>query len=1068
MRQYQRTDDAFADLLGTHDLAVFLLGRGVEDCNEAACRLMGRSREELLGHSPLEYSPPNQPGEADSAVVGRQRIESALAGLPQWFEWEFARPDGTAARCLVHLEAIRVDGSRRLVLRVRDLSHLEQAERALAETESRLQQILDNTTAVVFAKDIEGRYLFVNRRFRALFRKRGAEIVGRTDADIFDPEMAARFRANDLKVLETRRPIEFEEQAPQRDGVHTYLSVKFPLSDRDGVPYAVCGIATDISDRKRHEDALRSAALAVSEAEGPTLFQELVRYLATILRVDVAFIALHNGECPDKLFMQAFYLDGKIIESFDYPRAGTPCETIIGKEFRLYPSRLTELFPLDKDFRSLGLQAYAGYPLNDSRGRPLGLISVVTRTQLPDHDFTEAILKIFAARAASEIERQQSDEALRNSEASYRAIFEASNDPIFIHDWNTGTIVDVNPRACTVYGYSRDEMLRLGVGDLSSGVPPYTAEGAGRYIADAKRGVATRFEWQRRNKDGSLHWDEVSLSSAMIAGQRRVLAITREITERKEREEALKRSEGRLRATIEAALDPVIGMDGAGRIIEFNAAAERCFGHPRESALGRSLAELVIPPRFRQGHTEGLKRYHTTGSGPFLGKRVEVTATRADGSEFPAELAIGVAPSREGDIFIGYLRDVTERRRAEEERGRLEAQLRQAQKMEAIGHLTGGIAHDFNNILTSIMGYVVLASERQARFADPRLGKYLEQAHLACQRARDLIQQMLTFSRGQRGEPRPLSLPPLVRESLKLLRSSLPATMELHSALDEDVPSVMLDPVQLEQILMNLCINSRDAMAGMGHIHVSTRHLPQADLECTSCHQKAGGNCVELAVEDSGPGVPPEILDRIFEPFFSTKEVGKGSGMGLSTVHGIVHENGGHVVVETAPGRGARFRVLFPALGSASVAASSVRAKDLTGVSTTPCAVVGRVLVVDDEEMVGDFMGDLLQGRGLEVQVLRDPRDALERIRRNPRAFDLIVTDQTMPGLTGLDLARQISSVAPGLPIILCTGYSEGIEEKDLAAAGIRALLGKPVEPGALLELIRTSLPTQQSRRSLP
>ncbi|HET9700657.1 MAG TPA: PAS domain S-box protein [Burkholderiales bacterium] len=1052
MRHLHRNDDAFSGLLGAEGLAVFLMAQGVEDCNEEACRLTGRPRAELIGRSPLEFCPPLQPDGAASDIVGRQRVESALSGLPQWFEWEFVRPDGSRAHTLVHLEAITVGGARRLLLRVRDLSRLERAEQALADTESRLQQILENTTAVVFVKDNGGRYLFANRRFRDLFNRREAEIIGSRDGDLFDPELAERFRANDQKVLETREPLEVEEQAPHDDGVHTYLAVKFPLFDRAGNPYAVCGIATDITDRKRHEEALRDAALAVSSAEGPTVFQELVRYLATILRADVAFIAVHIGDCPDRLRMKAFYMDGRVEENFEYGRAGTPCETVVGRKFRYYASRLAELFPNDSDFRRLGLQSYAGFPLNDSRGQPLGLISVVSRGTLPDPAFTEAIMKIFAVRAMAEIERQQAEQALRDSEASYRAIFEASEDAIFVHDWDSGAIVDVNPKACATYGYQREELLRLGVADLSSGVPPYTAQEAARQIEAAKAGSPQRFEWHRRNRDGSLHWDEVSLAPANIAGRRRLLAITREITGRKEREEALKRSEARLRATIEAALDCVIGLDGSGTVIEFNAAAERCFGYRRDAALGRPISDLVVPPAPAPPPAgDCMAPYLAACGGPERGRRIEVTARRADGTVFPASLAIGIARSGEGDMFIAYLRDATERRRAEDERRRLESQLRQAQKMEAIGHLTGGIAHDFNNILTSIMGYVALAAERQARFADPRLGKYLEQAQLSCQRARDLIQQMLTFSRGRRGEPRPLSLAPLVRESVKLLRPALPATLELRTALQEDLPAVMLDPVQLEQILLNLCINARDATAGFGWVEVAARRRAGTAMECTSCRERVAGEFVELAVQDSGPGIPASILDRIFEPFFTTKEVGKGSGMGLSTVHGIVHEHGGHVVVESPPRGGACFRVLFPALaprtGTDSAMAAPVPGR-VTGATSA-----GRVLVVEDEEMVGEFMRDLLEGRGMDVTVLRDPTEALEAIRGRPDAFDLVITDQTMPRLTGLELSRAISRMRPSLPIILYTGYGEGIEEARLVESGVRALARKPVDPAALLEL---------------
>ena len=239
----------------------------------------------------------------------------------------------------------------------------------------------------------------------------------------------------------------------------------------------------------------------------------------------------------------------------------------------------------------------------------------------------------------------------------------------------------------------------------------------------------------------------------------------------------------------------------------------------------------------------------------------------------------------------------------ERERARLEAQLRQAQKMEAIGHLTGGIAHDFNNLLTSIMGYVTLAAERSADGRDDKLASYLEQAHLACGRARDLIQQMLTFSRSRRGEPRPLALAPLIRESVKLLRSSLPATVALGTDLDDDAPPVLLDPVQLEQVLMNLAINARDAMRSSGEIRVAMRFVGRVAEVCTSCRKNVEGDMVELSVSDNGPGIAADVQERMFEPFFTTKDIGQGSGMGLSTVHGIVHEHGGHVVVEKRAGR---------------------------------------------------------------------------------------------------------------------------------------------------------------------
>ncbi len=417
-------------------------------------------------------------------------------------------------------------------------------------------------------------------------------IVGRPDSDVF-PASAAELRRNDLRVVEERRAIDFEETIATAQGPRIYLSHKFPLFDDNGVACAVCGIATDITDRKRTEEALRAAALAVSTAEGDGVFSELVRYLAAILRVDVAMIAVYVNDDSMRMRTLAARLDGKPLSAISNicstaRHAGTWSDATSVSS----ATGSTANFRRERSLRRKGMDSYAALPLVDSAGRPLGLIAAMDRRPMCDAALAEAMLKIFAVRAAAEIERASSEEALRASEASYRAIFEASEDAIFVYDWDTGAFVDANPKACRMYGYAVEEFRGLGVDDISAGVPPYTAADAARWIEQAKQGQSVVFEWHRRNRDGSLHWDEVYLKTAEIAGNRRILGFTREITARK-------------------------------------------------------------------------------------------TA---------------------------------------------EAQLRQAQKMEAIGHLTGGVAHDFNNLLTSIIGYVTLAAERSAGGRCDKLATYLEQA----------------------------------------------------------------------------------------------------------------------------------------------------------------------------------------------------------------------------------------------------------------------------------------------------------------------------------------------------
>lgn len=816
--------------------------------------------------------------------------------------------------------------------------------------------------------------------------------------------------------------------------------------------------------------SLRRVALAVAHPGGPDLYDALVRELAASLDVSVVFVAVFSDEARTLMRTLAAVMDGEPMPAFEYPLVGSPCERVVGRAYRYLPCGLVgELAEIDDAvFIDAGIDSYAAFPLNDSAGAPLGLIAAMDRKAIAggDAEHAEAMLKIVAGRLAAEIERTRTDEVLRSAEASYRAIFETAEDSIFIHDWDTGAILDANPKATETYGYSRDELRHLGVADISSGVPPYTAEAALQQIQLARLGRGQPFEWHRRSKDGRLNWDEVRLKPAMINGRPHVLAFTRDITERRERERALQRSEARLRATVEAAFDCVIGMDGEGRIVEFNAAAERVFGYLRSDVLGRLLAEVILPERHRDAHARGLRHFHAGGRGPMIGRLVETTAQRADGSEIPVELAISVAAVPEGSIFVGHLRDISARRAAEAERGALEAQLRQAQKMEAIGQLTGGIAHDFNNILTSVLGYLVLGAERAETLGDATLVRQLGQAQLAAQRARDLIAQMLAFARRQRGEHRVLALAPLVRQTLQLLRPTLPSSVELDDELlapgsDEDGLCVSADPVQLEQVLFNLCINARDALEGRGRIRVQLRRHEAGSWHCASCRAPVeGGQWVELSVGDDGCGIAHSMLERIFDPFFSTKAPGRGSGMGLAMVHGIVHDHCGHVRLDTEPGAGAVFSVMLP------LATRPQERLEATpeAISATDARLVGKVMLVEDDPMVGDFLVERLSAWGLTVILLREPLAAAAWLEDPIHVIDVLITDQTMPQMTGLQLARHATECRPGLPVVLVSGNAEAFDARELARCGVRVALTKPVSDQHLREVLRAALAAASAR----
>jgi PAS domain S-box-containing protein len=1027
-----------------------LFGEAIEDCNDQAAMLLGCARDALLGAPASLLWQEQQPRAGDSEQAFRERVAAARAGLPQTFRWRLRRARVCAFDALAEVESVQREGHPATLMRIRELPMGSEQHDTLAQNAAGLRQILDNSALAIFVKDSAGRYLFANRRYCEFFGVGEIDIVGRHETQIEPAEILQRFHANDLIVLQARAPRDFEQIADLEDGPRVLLSTKFPLLDARGEAYAVCGIATDITERKRTEDALRRVAIAVSEAEGDAVFQELTRHLTEALGVECAFVAMCKTPSNDHVRTLAVYSDGSLEENVEYALRGTVCGTVVGQQFRFLPSGVRKVYPADPMFRRLSIEGYAAYPVSDGAGNPLGLIAAMSRRPLKEPRLAEALLKIFAARAGAELERKRSEEARRVSEASYRAIFDASEDAIFVHDWESGAIVDVNPMACELYGYARDELLRASVEDLSSGVPPFTASEAMSLMEQARAGKSLRFEWRRKHRDGSLHWDEVHLKAAVIAGQKRLLAFTREITARKQAENALRASEEQYRAIFATSVDGMVMLNSAGEVVDANPAYLGLFGCSRDQLMGIGPRDLLG----RESPAICGELWQAASSG--LSFQRECRAQRCNGEAMDIEVR-GVQMHYQGHPhLLCIVRDITARKRAEYERIQLEAQLRQAQKMEAIGHLTGGIAHDFNNILTSIMGYIVLAGEREAALSDARLGKYLEQARLASTRARDLIQKMLTFSRGQRGERELLSLSPLIEESVKLLRSTLPSTIDLQTDIAAEVPPVQVDPVQLQQVLLNLCINARDAVSGAGSVGVSLR-LAESDTSCASCRGHVHGPMVALIVRDTGSGITPEVMERMFEPFFSTKEVGKGSGMGLSTVHGIVHEHGGHVVVESRPGEGAVFRVLFPPVTEASADVEPARLA--TAPRRAPVTLNGHVLVVEDEETVGQFMGDLLAGWGLRVTVQRSAIEARELIIRDPRAFDLVLLDQTMPKLTGLELASELSTSCPELPVILYTGYSESLSTEDLDRARVRALVRKPVEADVLLHALQTHLP---------
>jgi signal transduction histidine kinase/CheY-like chemotaxis protein len=426
-----------------------------------------------------------------------------------------------------------------------------------------------------------------------------------------------------------------------------------------------------------------------------------------------------------------------------------------------------------------------------------------------------------------------------------------------------------------------------------------------------------------------------------------------------------------------------------------------------------------------------------------------VTLTFKDGRVFER---VSFPLMRRGEVAGRVLsfRDVTERKRAEEEKKKLEEQLRHSQKMEAIGTLAGGIAHDFNNILGAIIGYTELASDDLPDFSITK--KNLFQVLAAANRAKDMVKQILAFSRKDKEERNPILLSKIIDEAFKLLRSSLPTTIDIRSNISSRLSPVLASQTQINQVIMNLCTNAAHAMREKGGIlEIALREI-DLDPDILDVKDLAPGRYQQLSISDTGHGITPGIKDRIFEPYFTTKKTGEGTGMGLAMVYGIVKGHSGEITVYSEPGKGTTVHVYLAVLEKSEVTEGEID-------HTEP--VIGgseRILFVDDEVHLAEVGKQMLEKLGYRVTSRTSSTEALEDFRGNPSHYDLVITDQTMPGITGVQLAEELKQIKPGIPVILSTGFSEKISESNYKSRGIDAFVMKPTMKKEIARVIRRVL----------
>ena len=523
-----------------------------------------------------------------------------------------------------------------------------------------------------------------------------------------------------------------------------------------------------------------------------------------------------------------------------------------------------------------------------------------------------------------------------------------------------------------------------------------------------------------------------------------------DISQHKRADEALRDSQERLLGIISSAMDAIITVDGAQKIIVFNRAAEQIFRCAAKDAFGQTL-DKFIPQRFREAHREHIRSFGTTGvSSRSMYSPGTLMGVRADGEEFPVEATISQVKTASETLFSVILRDVSVRKRTEDE-------LRQAQKMEAVGHLAGGIAHEFNNYLGIIMGYTDLLEEEQVENESLRLG--LTEIKNATQKAASLTRQLLAFSRKQLIEPTVLDLNASVWEAHKLLRRLIPANIDVIPVLHSDLGKVKADPAQIQQILINLVVNARDAMPKGGKITIETAGVVLDEEFSSRYFDVIPGDYIMISVGDNGEGIDAETLTHIFEPFFTTKKAGKGTGLGLSTTYGIVKQSGGHITVASVRGRGTTFRVYFPKLAEVYDAAVPQPKTSASSHPEPSSTGVAAILLVEDESGLRNLMTRILEKQGHRVLEAKDGEEALSICRDNLAHIDLIVTDYAMPRMTGLQLKEKVVSLRPNMKFLLISGYAEEVVEDNLQEnLNGGDFLEKPFLPEELARKVREML----------
>jgi PAS domain S-box-containing protein len=897
---------------------------------------------------------------------------------------------------------------------IRDITEQKQAEDALMRSEENYRELIENANSIILRMDKMGNVTFFNEFAQRFFGYSEKEILGKNVMGTIVPLVESttdrdlKWMIEDIGRDPGRYAANFNENM-RRNGERVWIAwTNKPIFDESGGVVEVLCIGNDITERKREQDELfnsRQMLQSILDNIPQRVFWK--DRDSVVLGCNKAFALDRGYEDPGELVGRSTYETHSPAAIADLYRADDLEVMQTGRAKLKYEE------PHSKADGSRGWLITTKMPMFDPDGRVIGILGTY-------EDITE---------------RKLAEIALRESEERCRSVIENIQD-VFYRTDEHGVATMLSPSAVGFLGLdSLDDIL----GARMESIWMYPEERSKMLERMRRDGAVRDYEVMLKKKDGSPLF-AATTSTFRKDDQGNILGVEgifRDITERKRAEE----ERMRLVTAIEQAGEAII-ITHTNWIIDYvNPAFTAMAGYDGTEVIGEHLRLLKSDKQDRAFYRD--IRETLTGGQVWSGR---LTNKKKDGSLYETEATASPVRNKSGAIinYVAIHRDITRQ-------VKLERDLRQAQKMEAIGTLAGGIAHDFNNILTAIVGYSEIARFTLAE-ADP-VRRNLDQVLNASSRATDLVKRILAFGRQTEQKHQPVPIVSVVKEALKLLRPSLPATIEirLEVSLSQEEGVIFADPTEINQVLMNLCTNAAHAMRACGGallvrlsyavVH-DRRYSPHPDLE--------SGPYVCVEVGDTGHGIEPGVLERIFDPYFTTKRIGEGTGLGLSVVQGAVRTYGGVITVHSEPNKGTTFKVFFRSMGKQAP----------TGTEAREALPVGaeRILFVDDEAILAEFGKELLESLGYKVVTKTNSLEALETFRADPHGFDLVITDMTMPGLRGEELAREIIALRPGMPIILCTGYSELINETQAREMGIREFFMKPYLAANFAETIRKVL----------